>query len=49
MGVDISNSFVPLEDFDSSVTATPDDPRHVGFVDVEGQGNRDVEYDAKVE
>jgi hypothetical protein len=47
VGVDISNFFLPINEFGTH-SAKPENPVHIGFVDVEGQGNRDVEYDAKV-
>lgn len=50
-GIDISSKWLSLEEFskidnDTSIKASPN--IRVGFVDAEGQGDKDVEYDAEL-
>ncbi|KAG6586887.1 Guanylate-binding protein [Phytophthora cinnamomi] len=52
-GVDLSGHFVPLSRFSGFNGCPPVTPRasrglHVGFVDAEGQGDRDITYDSRL-
>ncbi|POM63551.1 Guanylate-binding protein [Phytophthora palmivora] len=52
-GVDLSGHFVPLSSFSSfngcpSITPKASKGIHVGFVDAEGQGDRDITYDSRL-
>ncbi|TMW60715.1 hypothetical protein Poli38472_000757 [Pythium oligandrum] len=52
-GVDLSSHFIPLPKFSAlnncPAVATRDDPAiQVGFVDAEGQGDRDITYDSRL-
>ena len=53
-GIDLSRSTMPLRDFSTVGGGMPQDPvtgvssMRIGFVDAEGQGDRDVNYDARL-
>ncbi|KAH7481889.1 hypothetical protein KRP22_011148 [Phytophthora ramorum] len=52
-GVDLSGHFVPLSQFSGFNGCPPITPKasrnvHVGFVDAEGQGDRDITYDSRL-
>ncbi|GMF09820.1 unnamed protein product [Phytophthora lilii] len=52
-GVDLSGHFVPLSRFSGFNGCPPVTPKaskgiHVGFVDAEGQGDRDITYDSRL-
>ncbi|TDH65057.1 hypothetical protein CCR75_000256 [Bremia lactucae] len=52
-GVDLSGHFVPLQKFSSfngcsTITSKSSQDIHVGFVDAEGQGDRDITYDSRL-
>ncbi|KAG1699664.1 hypothetical protein DVH05_012559 [Phytophthora capsici] len=52
-GVDLSGHFVPLSSFSSfngcpPVTSRASKDIHIGFVDAEGQGDRDITYDSRL-
>ncbi|EEY65543.1 uncharacterized protein PITG_03039 [Phytophthora infestans T30-4] len=52
-GVDLSGHFVPLSKFSSfngcpSLASKASKNIHVGFVDAEGQGDRDITYDSRL-
>ncbi|CEG49755.1 guanylate-binding protein [Plasmopara halstedii] len=52
-GVDLSSHFVPLSTFSgfngcSAITSKKSKDIHIGFVDAEGQGDRDITYDSRL-
>ncbi|KUF89581.1 hypothetical protein AM588_10002278 [Phytophthora nicotianae] len=52
-GVDLSGHFVPLSKFSSfngcpTINSKPSKDIHIGFVDAEGQGDRDITYDSRL-
>ena len=50
VGVDLASKLMPLSDFAGSKASCTEDGRNIqiGFVDAEGQGDRDQSYDAKI-
>ncbi|KAG2527593.1 hypothetical protein BBO99_00003804 [Phytophthora kernoviae] len=52
-GVDLSGHFLPLDKFSALNGCPPLTPKscrnmHIGFVDAEGQGDRDITYDSRL-
>jgi hypothetical protein len=50
-GIDISNKWLPLKNFstiDGGTEVYTNMPTKIGFVDAEGQGDRDITYDANL-